>query len=43
VSIAERDTHARARRESSPAQAGFAIDVRSTSLTVLAASAAVGM
>jgi predicted PurR-regulated permease PerM len=43
VSIAERDTHARARRESSPAQAGFAIDVRSTSLTVLAASAAVGI
>jgi len=43
VSLAERDTHARARRESSPAPAGFAIDVRSTSLTILAASAAVAL
>ena len=43
MNIAERDRHARARRESSPASAGFAIDVRSTSLTILAASAAVGI
>lgn len=43
MSIAERDTHVRARHESSPAPAGFASDVRSTSLTILAASAAVGL
>ena len=43
MSVAERDTHARARRESSPASAGFAIDVRSTSLTILAASAAIAL
>ena len=43
MSVAERDTHGRARRLSSPVSAGFAIDVRATSLTILAVSAAIGL
>jgi predicted PurR-regulated permease PerM len=43
VNLAERGPHARARHESTQAPAGFAIDVRSTSLTILAAVAAVGL
>ena len=43
MNLAERGPHARARHESPPASAGFAIDVRSTSLTILAAVAAVGL
>jgi predicted PurR-regulated permease PerM len=43
VSVAERERQSRARQFFPPAPAGFAIDVRGASLTILAASAAVAV